>query len=99
MHGENKEKKTYKASFPVIYLSYGNDKSWITKCIKISCQCKIILYTISKSRTDLKIELYFKKYCLILRKMICEAQKLHYKHLIATSQNRIKTSRNKDGRH
>jgi hypothetical protein len=82
------------AGFPIIYLSNSNDKSWITTGIKISCQHKIILYNISKSSSDLKIKLYFKKYCLILRKVICEAKKLLYKQLIATSKNRMKTSWN-----
>jgi hypothetical protein len=30
----------YEASFPIIYVSNSNDKSWITTGIKISCQCK-----------------------------------------------------------
>lgn len=84
----------YEASFPIVYLSNSNDKSWITTGIKISCQRKRILYNISKHSNDPKIKLHFKKYCLILRKVICEAKKLHYNQLIATSKNRIKTSWN-----
>jgi hypothetical protein len=47
----------YEASFPIIYLSNSNDKSWITTTIKIACQHKRILYNISKTSSDLKIKL------------------------------------------
>jgi hypothetical protein len=84
----------YEASFPIAYLRNSNDKSWITTGIKISCQRKRILYNISKHSSDPKIKLHFKKYCFILKKVICEAKKIHYSQLIATSKNRIKTSWN-----
>jgi hypothetical protein len=84
----------YEASFPIIYLSNSNDKIWITAGIKISCQRKRILCNNSKHSSDLKIKLYLNKYCLILRKVICKAKKLHYKQLIATSKNRTRTSWN-----
>jgi hypothetical protein len=84
----------YEASFPIAYLSNNNDKSWIITSIKISCQRKRILYNISKHSSDPKIKLHFKKYCFILRKVICEVKKQHYNQLIETSKNRIKTSWN-----
>jgi hypothetical protein len=81
----------YEANFAVIYLSNSNDKSWITTGIKISCQRKRFLHKIIKYSNDPKIKIYLKKYCLILRKVICEAKKLNYNHLIETSNNRNKT--------
>jgi hypothetical protein len=66
------------------------DKSWITTHIKKSCQPKRILYNISKYSSDPKIKLHLKKYCHILRKVICEAKKQHCNQLIETSNNRIK---------
>jgi hypothetical protein len=88
------ERVSDEAIFPIFYLSNSNDKSWITTGIKISCQQKIILCNISKHSSDPKIKLHFKKYCFILRKVICEAKKQQYSQLIDTSKKRIKTSWN-----
>jgi hypothetical protein len=77
-------------SFPIGYLTNCSDKSWITTGIKISCQHKRLLDNISKHSNNSKIKLDFKKYCLILRKVICEAKKQHYNQLIESSNNRNK---------
>jgi hypothetical protein len=84
----------YEASFPVVYLSNNNDESWITTGIKISCQHKRLLYELSKHSNDSEVKTYYKKYCIILRKVICEAKTLYYNQLIETSNNRNKTAWN-----
>jgi hypothetical protein len=56
----------YEASFPIVYLSNSNAKSWITTGIKISCLCKIFLHKIIKNSNNPKIKIYLKKYYLIL---------------------------------
>jgi hypothetical protein len=80
-------------SFPVIYLSNGTDKLWITKGIKMSCQHKQTLYIISGISDDLK--LYYKNYYSILRRVITDAKKNNYKHLIETSENQMSQNRMK----
>jgi hypothetical protein len=84
----------YEASFLILYLSNSNDKSWIITGIKISYQRKRFLHKIIKYSNDPKIKIYLKKFCIILRKLICEAKKLYYNQLIETSNNRNKTAWN-----
>jgi hypothetical protein len=81
----------YEASFPVVYLSNNNYKSWITTGIKTSCRHKRFVYKLIVHTNDPKVKTCYKKYCLILRKVIYEAKKLYYNQLIETSNNRNKT--------
>jgi hypothetical protein len=53
-----------------------------------------MIWYISKHRNNRKIKLYFKKYWLILRKVICEAKIQDYNQLIETSNNKNKTFSN-----
>jgi ribosomal protein L33 len=77
----------FEASFPYIYLSNNRDKGWITQGIRKSCQRKRSLYIISKNSGNLMINLHYKKYCSILKKLIREAKKrAYFKQLIETIQ-------------
>ena len=72
-------------------MSNDGDKGWITQGIKKSCQQKRSLYIISKNSDNLMIKLYHKSYCSILRRVIREAKKVYFRHLIETSENKTKT--------
>jgi hypothetical protein len=55
-------------------------------------QKKRSLFLLSQNCNDSKLQLYYKHYCLILRKFIKEA-KLHYcNKLTVNSENRVKTT-------
>jgi hypothetical protein len=64
----------YEASFPVVYLSNNNYKSWIATGIKTSYRRKRFLYKLIVHTNDPKVKTYYKQYCLILRRVIYEAK-------------------------
>jgi hypothetical protein len=68
----------FEASFPVTYYDNYKDNDWITKAIRISCQRKRSLYLLSGNCMDLKLIMYYKRYCSISRKTIRGAKKLYY---------------------
>jgi len=68
-----------------------NNKPWITKGIKTSCQHKRELYLISRDSDNSKLKAHYKSYCLILSKVI-KAAKLYYSSKISKCNNKIKTT-------
>jgi hypothetical protein len=81
----------FEASFPITYINNVRNNGWITKGIKISCRCKRSLYILSRNCNDLNLKLYY-QYCAIIRKVIREAKKSYYNHLIDVSKNKMKTT-------
>ncbi|PNF23822.1 hypothetical protein B7P43_G15913 [Cryptotermes secundus] len=85
----------FEASFPIKYKSVRKLKNdWITQGIKISCKHKRTLYVNSRNNNNPNIRVFYVKYCKILRNVIKEAKKQHYRRLIAKSDNKIKMTWN-----
>jgi DNA replication protein DnaC len=49
-----------------------------------------VFYLLSRNRMDLKLKMYSKRYCSILRKTIRRVKKLYYNELTAKSENKNK---------
>jgi hypothetical protein len=65
----------FQASFPVKYKNCNINKGdWITKGIKVSCKHKRSLYILNRSCDDPRIKTYYKRYCVVLKKVIKEAK-------------------------
>ena len=45
-----------------------------------------------KITNNYNLKLYYKKYCLILTKVICNAKKLHNNNIILKSKNKMKST-------
>jgi hypothetical protein len=83
----------YENSFPFQNLTLNcKNNGWMTKGIQISCRRKKSLYIFSRNSNNYLIKVYYKRYCNILRKVIREARKKYYNHLISSSDNKIKTT-------
>jgi hypothetical protein len=82
----------FENSFPVSYRSYTIEhNNWITKGIKTSCKRKRTPYNIYRNTNHLQVKEYYKKYCMILRRVIIETEKLHYNNKIKKFSNKVKT--------
>ena len=78
----------FESSFPISYKSYRpNYNGWITKGIRISCQRKGDLYSTYRYSNSPKVKELYKKYSVILKKVIIEAKKLYYDKQIEFSHN------------
>jgi late competence protein required for DNA uptake (superfamily II DNA/RNA helicase) len=76
-------------SFPLVYKKKKDTNKWITKGIRISCNHKGALYILLKKSSDDRLKLYYKRYCIILMRVIKEAKNLYYQKLISNSENKI----------
>ena len=85
--------KIFNTRFPLqkIYSTH-NNKPWITRGIKTSCQHTRELHLISRDSNNSKLKTYYKSYCLILSKVIKAAKHLYYNNKISKSKNKIKTT-------
>ena len=84
--------RIYYNSFPPekVYIN-NNNKTWLTKGIRTSCQRKRDLYLIYKHTTNPSLRNYYKTYSKILTEVIKTAKKLHFNQLIKHSTNKTKT--------
>jgi len=83
----------YNASFLKTYVNTKHShNAWITKGIIISSKRKKELFTLSRISNNYNLKLYYKKYCSILTKVICNAKKLHCNNIILQSKNKMKTT-------
>ena len=82
--------RCYYTSFLKINISkfYQSHNEWITKGIKVSCKRKKELFVLCKINNNHNLKRYYKKYCLILTRVICSAKKLHYNNIILRSKKR-----------
>ena len=71
-----------------------NQNKWITKGIIVSCKRKKELYLFYRTTNNLRIRTYYKKYCVILKKVILDAKKMYYNDIIKKSNNKMKASWN-----
>ena len=60
----------FESSFPIVYHNKHNDNAWITSGIRMSCKRKRSLFLLSQNCNDSKLQLYYKHYCLILKKLL-----------------------------
>lgn len=68
-----------------------NSKAWITKGIKISCERKRELHTLTKQHScNQQIVSYYKRYSAILKKVIIKAKQLSNDEYIKKSKNKTK---------
>jgi hypothetical protein len=86
--------RCYNTSFLKVNISKSNQtrSGWITKGIKVSCKRKKELFVLCKITNNYNLKLYYKKYCLILTKVIRNAKKLYYNNIILRSKNKIKST-------
>ena len=86
--------RCYYSSFLKINVSKFNQShnEWITKKIKVSCKRKKELFVLCKISNNHNLKLYYKKYCLVLTRVIRNAKKLHYNNIILRSKNKIKST-------
>ena len=86
--------KHFEAVFPTVYTDRRNrQNNWISRGIRISCEKKRDLYTQCRNNRDnIQMARHYKKYCMILSKVIKEAKRQYFHNLIATSPNRVKTA-------
>jgi hypothetical protein len=81
----------FQASFPVKYKNFNTNKGdCITKGIRVSCKHKRSLCILNRSCGDPRIKTYYKRYCVVLKKVIKEAKRPYYNQLLALSQNKVK---------
>jgi len=66
----------------------------MTRCIKISVNCKQELHLNSRYSNDPRLKEYYKVYWKILSRVIKEAKKWQYNKQILTSKNKTKTNGN-----
>ena len=85
--------RIYLNSFPSkkVYINNNNNKVWLTKGIRISCQRKRDFYLICKHTTNLRFRIYYKTYCKILTQVIKAAKRPHFNYLMKHSLNKTKT--------
>jgi hypothetical protein len=74
--------------------AFANFKPWLTHGIKISCTNKKKLYEIFNCNKDPRFNLYYKKYCKILKSTIEASKRKYYDNLISISTNKSKTTWN-----
>jgi len=67
---------------------------WITKGIRILCQRKRDLYSIYRHSNSPKVKEYYKKYSVILKKVIIDAKKGYYDKQRELSSNDVRTTWN-----
>ena len=85
----------FESSFPIMYKSYSpNHNGWMTKEIRISCKKKRDLSSIYRHSNSPKAKEFYKKYSVILKKVIIDAKKLYYDKQIELSSNRVRTTWN-----
>ena len=86
--------RCYTACFEKINIcnNYRFRNGWITKGIKASCKRKRELFLVSRSSNNFALKQYYKKYCLILTKIIRNAKRLHYNQMILRSKNKMKST-------
>jgi hypothetical protein len=74
----------FENSFPVSCKSYRTEhNNWIKKGIKMLCKRKKITpYNIYRNTNNPQVIECYKKYCMILRRVIIQAKKLHYNNKI-----------------
>jgi hypothetical protein len=65
---------------------------WIMQGIQISCKHKRSLYAFSKKSNGPEAKAHCIKYGKILRNILKEAKKQHYRRLVAKSYNKVKTT-------
>jgi hypothetical protein len=84
--------RCYFSSFLKVNITKFNQShnEWITRGIKVFCKRKKELFVLCKISNNHNLKLYYKKYCLILTKIICNAKKLHYNNIILRFKNKIK---------
>jgi late competence protein required for DNA uptake (superfamily II DNA/RNA helicase) len=83
-------------SFPTFRKHIGSNiqNEWITKGILVSCRRKKELHIFNKYTYNEQIKTYYKKYCVVLTKVIQKSKKLYYKQALEKSNNKIKTTWN-----
>jgi len=80
------------SSFPLIQVdNVGNNNSWITLGIIISCNHKREFCMESRNSKISSIIKYYKEYCKILSKATTRAKRLEYDKKKLKSSNKIKT--------
>ena len=85
---------TYLRCFNACFLKVNISKTnltrsgWITNGIKTSCKRKKELFVLCKITNNYNLKLYYKKYCLILTKVIRKAKKLYYNNIILDPKTR-----------
>jgi hypothetical protein len=62
--------------------------------IKTGCNCKRLLYLLSKDSNDMNLIKYYKQYCKILARVFTEAKRSEYNNQIINSANKMKTTWN-----
>jgi hypothetical protein len=67
-----------------------NDNGWITAGIHTSCRHKEFLYILNRNINKHLFKLYYRSYCIILRRVIREAKRKYYNCLIAAAEYRLK---------
>jgi hypothetical protein len=80
----------FQANFSVKYGSLKDKNYWITQGINVSYKTKQACMTSLRTAVIQK-QVYFIKYCKILRKVIKEAKKQHCSRLTAKSNYKITT--------
>jgi hypothetical protein len=84
--------RIYCNSFPTqkVHIN-NNNKAWLTKAIRNSCQKKWDLYLIYKHTDNLKLRKYYKTYFKILAELIKTTKNLNFNHILKHSSNKTKT--------
>ena len=84
--------RIFYSSFPLIQVdNVGNNNSWITLGIIISCNHKREFCMESRNSKISSIIKYYKEYCKILSKATTRAKRLEYDKKKLKSSNKIKT--------
>lgn len=74
-----------------IKLQTKHKKYWLTTGIKISCQNKRKLKSLTIKTNNPMIKQYYKHYEKLLKKTVVAAKKIHFKNKILKSDNKVKT--------
>jgi hypothetical protein len=69
-----------------------NNKLWVTSGIKKSCVTKRELYIKTRNNNEPSLKAHYKEYCNILNRVILTAKKLYFNKIIATSNNKARTT-------
>jgi exonuclease III len=86
--------RCYNTSFLKVNISKSNlmRSGWITKGIEVSYKRKKELFVLCEITNHYKLKLYYRKYCLILTKVIRSAKRMYYNNIILQPKNKMKST-------
>lgn len=88
--------RLFENCFPVKSVNLNNKvtKTWITTGIKVSCKRKRELFEMCRNSNDLLLNIHYKRYCKILKRVIVQAKRIEIDKQILKSENKVKTTWN-----